>query len=288
MTFPDIIAALVIPLVWGANLTVIKTAVAEFPPLFLIGMRFLAVSLVLIWWYPIPRGKFFLIVLLGLFFGGLHFGSIFFGLQGVDASLVAILSMVGVPFSVIFARIVLKERFGRQQSIGMLIAFAGVLILLGEPRMIASPVHLIWVVIGVVAWGIGNTIIKMIGPINPFSLNAWMGLVASIPLLMTSAFLEEGQAASLGNASATAWFCFLFLVFVTTITAYGLWYHLIAKYDVSKIVPYTLLVPVAGVGVGVACLDEPLTLVKIIGGLITLGGIALVQFPLPRRRSARP
>ncbi len=277
MNIFDLFAVIVVPLVWGANLAVIKTAVMEFPPIFLIALRFFCVAMLLIWWFPIPRKQLPLIALLGCSFGAVHFGGLFFGLRGVDVSLVSILTMAGVPLSVVFARLLLKERFRRQQLVGMLIAFVGVLITFGEPSIGASPIHLIVVIVAVVAWGYGNIIIKWIGPINAMALNAWMGLFAAIPLFIISFLVESPRADMLFHISLRGWLCFLFLVFITTITAYGLWYYLVNKYDVSRIVPFTLLVPIAGVVAGVLLMDDILTWPKLLGGLITLIGIAIIQ-----------
>ena len=277
MKLIDLLAAIAVPIIWGSNISIIKTAVAEFPPIFLIGLRFLLVATLLIWWVPLPRKQLPMLALLSCAFGSLHFGCIFFGLREVDASTVAILSMAGVPFSVLFARMILQERFGLRKIVGMVIAFGGVVLLFGEPSIMASPLHLAVVVIGVIAWGLGNTLIKLVGPISPFTMNAWMGLFASVQLLALSTVVETGQVAALTNASGKAWLCLLFLVVVTTIGAYGLWYYLIGKYDVNKVVPFNLLTPIFGVGAGAFFLGEPLTWLKLVGGVITLAGVAIIQ-----------
>ncbi len=277
MSVIDVLAAIIVPLLWGVNIAVIKTAVAEFPPIFLTGLRFFTVAMLLIWWFPVSRKQLPLLALLGGAFGAVHFGGIFFGLQGVDVSAVAILSMAGVPMSVVFARLLLKESFTRQQSFGMVSAFAGVLIIFGEPHLAARPLHLGVVIIAVVAWGYGNTIIKLIGPIHPMALNAWMGLFAAGPLFILALVSEAPTLDMLSHISVRAWLCFLHLVFITTMTAYGLWYYLVGKYAVTRVVPFTLLVPIAGVLSGVVFMDETLTWQKILGGLITLVGVAVIQ-----------
>ena len=277
MSLLDILAAIIVALIWGVNVAVVKTCVAEFPPIFLTGFRFLIVAMLLIWWVRPPWKKMRLIGLLSFVFGGLHFGGIFFGLRGVDVSIASILILIGVPFSVLFARILLNERFGWRKMCGMAIAFSGLLILLGEPSTTSSPLHLTVFVIAIVAWGLGNTIIKMIGPINSFALNAWMGLFASVQLLIVSMFFETGQLTALQNASITAWGALIYIVLLASIAGYGLWYYLVGKYDVTKVVPFTLLVPVVGVLSGVFLMGEEITLAKTTGGIVTLIGVAIIQ-----------
>jgi len=285
MNLIDILAAISVAVIWGVNISFIKISVAEFPPIFLTGLRFLIVALLLIWWVRPPWKQMRMIGVLSFAFGGVHFGSIFYGLRGVDVSIVAIFSMLGVPCSVLFARLLLKERFGWRKSCGMAIAFAGVFILLGEPAATASPLHMAVLCMAVIAWGLGNNLVKMLGPVNNFALNAWMGLFASVQLLMTSWLLETGQLSALLNASAQAWLGLAYVVLMATVTGYGLWYYLVGKYDVGRVVPFTLLVPVAGVLTGVLMMGENLSLSKVVGGAVTLVGVAIIQ--LRWRRSLK-
>ncbi len=285
MSLIDILAAVAVAVIWGVNISFIKISVAEFPPIFLTGLRFLMVALLLIWWVRPPWKQMRMIGLISFAFGGVHFGSIFYGLRGVDVSIVAIFSMLGVPFSVLFARLLLNERFGWRKSCGMAIAFAGVLILLGEPAATASPLHMAVLFMAVVAWGLGNNLVKMLGPVNNFALNAWMGLFASVQLLLASWLLEAGQLNALQNASAQAWLGLVYVVLMATVTGYGLWYYLVGKYDVGRVVPFTLLVPVAGVLTGVLMMGDDLSLSKVVGGAVTLAGVAIIQ--LRWRRSLK-
>lgn len=277
MSFLDTLSALTVALIWGLNVAVIKLGVAEFPPIFMTGLRFLIVAILLIWWVRPPWKQMRLIGLLSVITGGVHFGGVFFGLKGVDVSIAAILILLGVPFSVLFARILLKERFSLKKICGMAVAFAGMLILLGEPETTSSPLHLTVFIVAIIAWGAGNTLIKMIGPVNIFALNAWLSLFASVQLFLVSMLLETGQLAALQSSSLTAWGALGYVVLMASIVGYGLWYYLIGKYDVNKVVPFNLLVPVVGVLSGVFLMGDELTLVQGIGGIISLIGVAIIQ-----------
>lgn len=282
----DTLAALVVIIIWGVNIAVIKICVAEFPPIFIVGLRFLVLAALLIWWVKPPWKQIRLIGSLSFVFGGLHFGGIFFGLREVEVSTVAIFTLLNTPFAVLFARILLKERFGMQKACGMTIAFIGAYILLGGPATVTSYLHLTVVFMAVVAWGLGNTIVKMIGPINIFALNAWMGLFAAVQLLLASLVLETGQLVALQSASMTAWLAFSYTVLLASLVGYGLWYYLIGKYDVIKIVPFTLLVPIVGVLAGVLMMGEVLTFEKVVGGIVALIGVSIIQ--LRWNRSLKP
>jgi O-acetylserine/cysteine efflux transporter len=48
MSFIQIACAVLVPLLWGYQFVTIKVGVLEFPPLFFLGLRFLAIALLLI------------------------------------------------------------------------------------------------------------------------------------------------------------------------------------------------------------------------------------------------
>ncbi|MCU0838065.1 MAG: EamA family transporter, partial [Rhodospirillales bacterium] len=66
-----------------------------------------------------------------------------------------------------------------------------------------------------------------------------------------------------------------------SITAYGLWYYLIEKHEMNRVVPFTLLAPVLAVLLAALLLDEPLTVATVAGAIITTLGVAMIQFLKP-------
>ena len=54
MSFLQIACAVLVPLLWGYQFVAIKVGVVEFPPLFFLGLRFLAIALLLI---PSSEGR---------------------------------------------------------------------------------------------------------------------------------------------------------------------------------------------------------------------------------------
>jgi O-acetylserine/cysteine efflux transporter len=74
------------------------------------------------------------------------------------------------------------------------------------------------------------------------------------------------------------------MALAASITAYGIWYYLLGKYEVNRIVPMTLLAPVLAVVFAVLILDETLTVRIVLGGLLTIAGVAMIQFLRPPAR----
>ncbi len=282
----DIAAALAVIVIWGLNFVVAKIGVAQIPPLMLIAVRFALVAAILSPFLR-PLGRSWrLVVAVSVVLGGLHFGLMFSGLQGVDAGPAAIAIQLTAPFSAILAAICYRERMGRWQLLGMGVAFVGVYVLAGDPTATPSIPHLLLVVAAAFTWAVANILIKRLRGISVFVLNAWIALLALPQLLLASLLFEHGQLEALAAADWRGWAAILYMALAASITAYGLWYYLLGKYEVNRIVPMTLLAPVLAVLFAVLILDETLTVRIVGGGMLTITGVAMIQFLRPPARAA--
>lgn len=277
----DVAAALTVILIWAMNFIVGKVAIGQIPPNLLLAVRFALVAILLSPFLRPPGKSWALILALSVVLGGLHFGLLFMGLRGVDAGLAAIAIQLSVPFSLLLATVVYGERAGVMQYVGIGVAFIGVYLLGGDPASAPSVVHFLMVVASAFAWAVANLIIKRIGEINIFVLNAWFAVFALPMFLLASLVLEHGQWQALADADWRGWGGIVFMAVGASITAYGLWYYLIRKYEVNRVVPLMLLAPVLAVLLAALILDEPLTARILFGGAVTLAGVAMIHFLRP-------
>lgn len=284
----DFAAALAVILIWAMNFIVAKVAIGQIPPNLLLAIRFALVAVLLSPFLRPPGKPWALIVAMSVVLGGLHFGLLFSGLRGVDAGLSAIAIQLSVPFSLLLATIFYRERAGVMQYAGIVVAFIGVYLLGGDPTAAPSATHLAMVVTSAFAWALANIIIKRIGEINVFVLNAWFSVFALPQFVIASALFEHGQLQALAAADWRGWGGIVFMAVGASITAYGLWYHLIRKYEVNRVVPLMLLAPVLAVFLAVLILGEPLTIRIVLGGLVTLSGVAMIHFLRPPPRPPAP
>lgn len=273
----DALAALVVVVLWGVNFPMAKMVVAEIPPLFAMGIRFAAVAAVLVWWGRPAGFQMKEIALLSLVLGTLHFGMIYVGITGVDASVAAILMQLGTPFSVLLGWTFLGESVGWRRGIGTLVAFSGVVILAGEPHTTSSTFHLAIILFAAFAWAVSNIQIKRVGRIDPIVINGWTALFSVPQLFLISSVVESGQLATFATASLQAWAALAYAALLSSVVAYGLWYYLLGRYEVARLAPFALLAPVTGVFSGVLILGEPFTVLKVIGGLVTIVGVAIIE-----------
>lgn len=278
----DIAIGAGVPLLWGFSFVAAKSGMTEFPPIFLVGLRFAVVAALLVGFVRPPWGRMRQIFLVSLTLGTLHFSLMFTGLEQVDAGTAAISIQLQAPFATLLAALVFGERVGAWRWAGMAIAFAGVVVIAGEPRITGNLWALGMVISAALIWAIANLQVKAMGAINGFVLNAWMSLFAAPQLLLVSSLVEDGQLDALVGAGIAGWGAVAYMVLAVTIVGYGLWYRLVGRYDMSQVMPFTLLVPVFGVMAGVLMLDEPLTWQLLLGGSLTLSGVSMIVL-----RSAR-
>ena len=279
------LAALVVVLIWGLNFIAAKVGVAQMPPFAFMALRFAIVGLVLAPWFrPCGQRQWRGVAVISFTLGILHFGLLFAGIRGVDAATAAIAIQLSVPFSAALAALVFGERLGWKRGAGMALAFSGVAFLAGEPTRFALGPFVL-VVCGAFAWAGSNVIIKTLGSIPPIVMNGWMSLLAAPQLALLSLVFEDDQAAAFAAADWRGWTALAFTVVCASIIAYSLWYHLLSRYELNRVVPFTLLAPVIGIGGGVLVLGEPMSFEKSVGGVLTIIGIAIIQFagaPKPR------
>ncbi|MBI3452694.1 MAG: EamA family transporter [Rhodospirillales bacterium] len=278
----DLLIALLIMMIWGFNFVVAKWGLAYMPPIFLMALRFAAVAAILLPFARIPRAKLREIFFLSVTLGCVHFSLMFMGLTGVNAGAAAIAIQLQVPFAAILAAIFFGDKLGWRRALGMAAAFAGIVVLAGEPRLTGHTGSLLLVIAASFMWAVTNIQIKHMGSVDGFALSAWMSLFAVPQLLIVSALLESGQIEALLHIAWPAAGVILYMAVIVTVVSYGMWYHLLRNYSVNQAMPFTLLVPVFGVMSGVLLLDEPFTWRLVAGGLATLAGVGIIVVRRPR------
>jgi len=273
----DAALGLFIAVLWGLNYVAIKISVIHFPPIYASGLRFALVAAILIWFTKPPIGNFIPVFMISAVLGTLHFIFVFTGVTGVDPSVASIILQLGTPFSALMAWLMLNDAFGWRRAIGMLIAFGGVAIVAGEPSVSSSLFHVGVCLAAALCWGVSNVLIKKLNGVEPIQLIAWMALFAAPQLFVVSALMEEGQWAATTRAGTIEWTAIIYMAIGASAIAYGLWYYLMNKYEVSRIVGINLMPPVFAALSSAWLLGEVLGWEKIVGGLLTLFGVAIIQ-----------
>jgi O-acetylserine/cysteine efflux transporter len=285
MSAIQIVCAVVVPLLWGYQFVVIKVGVLEFPPLFFLSLRFVAIALLLISFVKRPtRQQFGRIAAISIFLGGLNFGLFYVGLGLGSGSMSAIAYQLATPFTILLAWPLLAERPSLTTSTGVVIAFVGVVVLAAGPGLTANLLPLLLVVGAAFAFAMSNVLTKRYGPFDPLMLMGWSSLLTVPQVTLMSLLLEHGQLTSLVAADQRGWLALAYTIFIGGILGFGLWFWLIARCSMGRVAPFGLLLPVFAVISSVSFLGDHMTPKLIVGGLLAISGVAITQV----RSTARP
>ena len=279
MKFRDILLALCAPLLLGFCFAIAKPAMQQFPPFLLMGLRFTVAALILIWWFPIPKKLLKDLFIVSLIGGTLTYGLVYMGLNSVDASSSILLVHTEVPFGVIIAYFLFKERPGIKNIFGIGIAFVGLFILLGAPNLEGKLIGVLLLLFGAFFWSLGMVMAKPLSKkIGGFAVTAWVSLFCG-PMLLLGSFIFDGNTINyFVSADSKGWLIVAYLSLIMQPLAYGTWYHVMGRNPVHKVMPVMLLLPLTGLSTAIFLLGEEPTKQVFAGGAIILFGIGMILF----------
>jgi len=273
----ELLLAASVPLVWGIGFTLAKAGMNEFPPLFLMGLRFSLASLVLVWFVTFPHGQLKQIFWISFVGSTLQYGLTFTGLSMIDASLAIIIIHLEVPFAVLLAALFLKDKPGRQRILGMLISIAGIVLIAGQPSLRGQMLAILLTTSGALMWAVGQIMVKRLeNPPSGFALTAWIGVFSGPQMILGSFIIEESQLQSLVQASWIGWGVILYLALIMTALGYGIWYRVLSRNPVSKVMPVMLLLPVFTIISSMLLLGERPTPMIFFGGAVVIVGVFMI------------
>ena len=279
MSIRYILLAVSVPCLWGIGFVITKPGMEYFPPMLINGLRWSLTGLLLVWWFPIPKP--FLKKLLFVSFVGctIQYSLTFSGLNIIDASSAVLFVQFEVPFGLLVAFFLLKERPSLKSIIGLFISFFGLIILSGAPNLEGKYIGVILVLSGAFTWSVGQVLIKPVSEkLNGFVITAWFGILAGPQLILASQIFEGDVINNIVSANYNAWLIVLYLALLMNILGYSIWYHVLGKFPINKILPVMLLLPVTGVITAVIFLGERPNLKVFVGGIIILIGVGIILF----------
>ena len=287
MTLRDSLIAALVPIFLGFGFVIAKPAMEYFPPLLLMGMRFLFAASILIWWFPIPKGFLKKIFIASLVANSLQYGLTYTGLSFIDASAAVLLVQTEVPFGVIFAYFMLKEKPTIRSLVGITIAFVGVYILTGSPNLDGKFIGVALVIIGSGIWALGQVLVKPLSKeIKPLALVAWMAFFSGPILIALSAIFDGNSINYFKTANFESWLIAIYLGFIMQPITYGCFYYVIKNNPMFKVLPIvTMGIPLTGLLAAIFLLGEKPTIELFIGGTIILIGVVLIVFTKPNKNN---
>ena len=280
MNIKDTFLSALVPIFLGFGFVIAKPAMEYFPPFLLMGLRFTFAASILIWWFPIPRGFLKKIFLVSLIANTLQYSITYTGLSMIDASAAVLLVQMEVPFGVIFAYFMLKEKPTIRSLIGISVAFIGIYILTGTPNLDGKFIGAALVFTGAGIWALGQVLVKPLSKeINSLTLVAWLALFSGPILITLSAIFDGNTINYFKTANLESWIIVIFLGFIMQPISYGCFYYVLKNNPIYKVLPIvTMGIPPTGLLAAIFILGEEPTKELFIGGAIILIGVIMIVF----------
>lgn len=262
--------------VLGGDNALFPNAVAV-PPFMLAATR---ASIVLLFMFPFfkikPPEKWGRLLLVCACVGPIHLGFLYTGLITASASGSSIVSQMMIPFATILSVIFLRETIGWVRMAGIVGAFIGTIIMIYEPGALSLDIGLLYVIAGYFSLAVGSVLMKAVGDVDWRQYVVWMAAMVLPVMGVASALFESHQADVWQLSRVPLLIAAAYAAVCVSIIAHGQYFNMIKRYDVSLVVPLTLMVPVFACVLGVIFLNETIFLRYYIGAALILPCVYLI------------
>ena len=280
----DVVLAVVVAALWGIAFVATRVGLDSFSPPQLTAVRFVIAALpalvlprpALAWSALIPVG-------LTLFAGQFLFQ--FFGIAyGTPVGIAAVVVHAQALFTIAFAAALLGERPTPRQWLGSLLALGGLALIALTIGGDLAPRGFALTLLSPVSFGLGNVLLKRLGPADMPGLIAWLSLVPPLPALALSLALDgpDGLPRALASAAWPGLTAALYLGLVATTVTYAIWGALLRRYPATRVAPFALLVPLMGAASSALVFGERFGPLRLIGMTLVLAGLAVIVAPHER------
>jgi drug/metabolite transporter (DMT)-like permease len=283
----------VLAALWGGSFLFMRIAAPELGPIWLVECRVLLAGLTLL---PLVihkgqlgelRARLGPLMVVGLLNSALPFSLLSFSSLSLPAGTTAILNGTVPFFGVLVAFLWLHERLTRARVVGLVLGFAGVVVLVGL-RGTAITTGLLW---AIAAGLIAALMYATAAPFIRLHLNGVPSLViatgsqlsAAVFLLPLLPFTRPPQA-----PTDTAMLAVVGLAVLSTAVAYILYFRLIHQVGSTRALTVAYLIPLFAIVWGALLLGERITPSMVMGGGLILLGTAIANGLLKRRVRPSP
>ena len=287
---------LLLAAIWGSSFMFMRVASPEFGPIVFTTLRtgiaaiFLFACLVLYKETKALKGRWRQIFIVGALNTAIPFALFGYAILTLTAGKTSVLNATTPMFGAIVAYIWFKDKLTLSSALGLLIGFIGVYLLVSENLHFDSNsteqsaennalLPTLAAMLAACCYGISaNYTKKHFTGIKPLALAAGSQISATAMLLPISLFFIPETLPST-NAIASV----LLIGIICTGVAYIIFFRLIAQLGPTKAISVTYLIPAFGIFWGAMFLGETINFMMLVGGGVTLLGVALTTGVLGRR-----
>jgi drug/metabolite transporter (DMT)-like permease len=281
--------ALFAVIVWGASFIATKVALQDVSPVTVVWLRFL-MGVIILGAAVIVRGQFALpkkgewayFALLGFLGITFHQWLQSNGLQTSEAGTTAWIVATTPVFMALLGRAVLKETLTTSKTLGIFLAFAGVLLVVSKGNFASISVGRFGapgdklILVSAVNWAVFSVLSRRGLKSHPAGLMMFYVMTLGW-LLTTLLFFAGANITEVSRLTVNGWLGVAFLGVFCSGLAYIAWYDALQALSAAQTGVFLYIEPLVAVVVAFFVLGEPVTLVSLIGGGIILLGVWLVN-----------
>ena len=276
----DLVDLFVLGAIWGASFLFMRVAAPEFGAVPLIAAR-VGIAAVLLVVMLARRGGLSQLyknaarlTFLGAINTAIPFSLFAYAVLSITAGFASVLNSTAPLFGALVAFIWLRDRPARVRIVGLIVGFAGVLVLVWGRASLARDGGGLAVLAGLsaaVLYGISaNYVKKRLSHVDSLVI-ATGSLIAATVLLLPLAVFAWPQT----SPSRASWVSAVLLAVICTGIAYILYFRLLSRIGPARTLAVTYLIPAFGVLWGHLFLHEPVTASMVVGCAVILLGTTL-------------
>jgi drug/metabolite transporter (DMT)-like permease len=234
---------------------------------------------------PMTGREWALVGLIGVAWFGIYNLALNAGERRVDAGTAAMLIQLAPILIGVLAGLLLGEGFPRRLVIGGLVAFAGTLIIgistsTGRADLAGVLLVLLSATVYAVAMVAQKVVLRRIPGLQVTWLACVIGAVVCLPF-------AGSLLGDMGEAGLVPILGVVYLGLIPTALAFSTWAYALSRSSAGKLGVTTFAVPPIAIGLGWLFLDEVPALLAVVGGVLSLVGVAVARRS-PRVRPLPP
>jgi drug/metabolite transporter (DMT)-like permease len=269
-------------IIWGSTWMAIRISLDSFTPFLSAGFRFLLASVFI---YSLMKFKgikiqtdklsITLYLLMGFFSFVIPFGLVYWGEQFVPSGLASVLFAVNPFFVAIFSYyFIASEKVGAHKILGIVLGFAGLLVIFSENLIGDIPIYLpgmlAVVISAIMQGGLQVTIKKYGGNLHPLSMNLVPMIIAGVVMTLIGYFFEDMSKVAF---TSSGYLSVAYLALFGSLVTFTSYYWLLKRVSVIVLSLIAFITPIIALILGWLFLSEELSTRHLVGSFMVLLGV---------------
>ncbi len=276
---------------WAVSFVATKIALEVVPPLTVVSLRLLIAS---VFFLPLlvftgrrrrvaDAKTLVKLAGLSLFGAGLHYGFQTVGLQTTNASNASVYVATGPITILLLSMVFLGEKLNARKIVGIVIAVAGVLVVMGLDtvagfRLDGSLIGDILVFASIIMWGCFTVFgKKLTDELGALTVTATVTLIGATWMTPVGLLEMQRTGFTLAETTPTAWAALVYLGAGCNFLAVLLYFTALQRTESQKVGVYLYSIPPMTAVAAALVLGEPITLGLVVGTVLVIAGVALTE-----------